>query len=120
MAKEAEELRKQQEEEEFAKKVYGAGGRFGKTPAIAAVQKALHEQAEARRLKRLKEREERREKLRQERLAKGETVNEEELIEEESEEEIDYNVVMQEEEAVPEGQQGLMEEEQDFEGKKMR
>ena len=35
--KEEEEKRKQEAEEEFAAKVYGPGGRFGKTPNIAAV-----------------------------------------------------------------------------------
>lgn len=58
--------------------------------------------------------------MRQEKLARGEELKEEDFKEEESEEEIDYNVIMQEEETVPEGQEAEEELEQYFEGKPMR
>ena len=75
--------------------MYGPGGRFGKTPNIAAIEAALQKQAKAKRLARQKERDERRAKLLEERRAKGEDVNEEDIIAEESEEVIDYEVEMQ-------------------------
>lgn len=72
---------------------------------MAAIEAALQQQAKTKRLARQKERDERRAKLLEERRAQGEDINEEDIIAEESEEVIDYEVEMQEEELVPEGQE---------------
>jgi disulfide oxidoreductase YuzD len=73
-------------------------------------------------MKRKKEKEEHFAKIKAEREAAGlELTDQDKKILDESEpEEIDYTVVMQEEETVPEGEAPLKEENRNFEGRQMR
>ena len=73
------------------------------SPSIAAITRVLEEQERARRAARIKVRAERLAKLKAEKEAEGLQLDEEEIkkIQEEEDEDIDYTVMMAEDEDVP-------------------
>lgn len=122
-AREEAELKKQEEEEKRQMQDYGPGGRFGAAPSITAITQVLVEQERVRRAFRQKQRAERLAKLKAEKEEAGEDFCDEEEIKkilEDEDEDVDYTVIMAEEETVPEGQKDNDELELDLKGVKMK